>query len=63
MYDEWVTALKEAADDKSVVVTVVTGKCSIENDYKLNTRILLYGGITIKGYKVRPKLRPTASGQ
>ncbi|XP_022340974.1 enoyl-CoA delta isomerase 2-like isoform X2 [Crassostrea virginica] len=25
MYDEWVTALKEAADDKSVVVTVVTG--------------------------------------
>lgn len=41
MYDEWVTALKEAADDKSVVVTVVTGKCSIENDYELNTRILL----------------------
>lgn len=41
MYDEWVTALKEAADDKSVVVTVVTGKYSIENDYKLKTRILL----------------------
>lgn len=26
MYDEWVVALKEAAEDKSVVVTVVTGK-------------------------------------
>lgn len=25
MYDEWVAALKEAAEDKSVVVTVVTG--------------------------------------
>jgi hypothetical protein len=42
MYDEWVAALKEAAEDKSVVVTVVTGdshpknsnKCSYSQKFK-----------------------------